>query len=139
MLDGDATLPERLIYVHCKEWLMKTQEPLALIILNASRDAFLRQKRAKTLHAAGYYTTSAETPEEAITLATQMKCAVAIVCDSFTIMERRLIHTQIQEAVPATTVIFLASSGDYNAHILLSAVRAALESQSTLNLGYGIV
>src|SRR5262245_65286901 len=106
------------------------KEPLALVILNASRDALLREERAKALHDAGYYTSSAETSEEAITLATQMKCAVAIVCDSFSLEERRLIHTRIQEAVPATTVIFLASSGDNNTEILLSAVRAALASQS---------
>src|SRR5215472_591568 len=106
------------------------KEPLALVILNASRDAVLREARAKALNDAGYYTTSAETPEEAITLATQMKCAVAIVCDSFTMAERRLIHMRIQRAVPATTVLFLANSDDNNAQILISAVRAALALRS---------
>src|SRR5262249_24787655 len=107
------------------------KEPLALVILNASRDAVLREGRAKTLNDAGYYTTSAETPEGAISLAAQMKCAVAIVCDSFTLEERRLIHTRIQKAAPATRVIFLANSGDNNAQILVSAVRAPLELRST--------
>src|SRR5262249_56185683 len=97
-----------------------SKEPLALVILNASRDAVLREGRAKTLNDAGYYTTSAETPEEAITLAAQMKCAVAIVCDSFTMAERRLIHMRIQKAVPATTVLFLANSDANNAQILIS-------------------
>src|SRR5262249_7053312 len=55
----------------------------------------------------------------------------AIVCDSFTLEERRLIHTRIQKAVPATTVIFLANSGDNNAQILVSAVRMDPESSYT--------
>jgi len=110
------------------------QEPLAVVILNASRDPFLRAARAKTLHDAGYYTSSARTPEEAIALAGQMKCAVAILCSSFSAYEQRLIHAFILERVPGTTVIFLGDSADANPHVLLSAVRAALASQE--NVGY---
>lgn len=111
------------------------KEPLAVVILNASRDAFLREARAKTLHDAGYYTSSAGTPEEAITLAAQMKCAVAILCSSFTASEQRMIHGFIQQAVPTTTVIFLGDSADNNPQILVSAVRAALSSQE-MKVGY---
>ena len=108
------------------------QEPLAVVILNASRDPFLRAARAKTLHDAGYYTSSARTPDEAIALAGQMRCAVAILCSSFSAYEQRLIHAFILERVPRTTVIFLGESADSNPHVLLSAVRAALNSQESV-------
>jgi len=108
-------------------------EPLAIVILNASRDRFLREARAKTLHDAGYYTSSARTPEEAIALVAKMKCSVAILCSSFTAPEQRDIHSFIQEYVPATTVIFLGDSTESNPHVLLSAVKAALKSQETMS------
>src|SRR5215472_7678875 len=127
MVECNATRPRFAGKIEKGEWPMNApgsfKEPLALVILNASRDSLRREARAKALHDAGYYTSSAQSPEEAIMMATQMKCAVAILCDSFTPSENQLVHACIQETVPATTVIFLGTSADDN--VLLSAVRAA--------------
>ncbi len=109
------------------------KESKALVILNVSRDSFLREARAKTLHDAGYYTSAAQTLEEAITLSTQMRCAIAIVCHSFTASERSFIHMRLLEDAPATTVVLLGESGDRNPAVLLSAVKAAMTSRKPLD------
>jgi DNA-binding response OmpR family regulator len=119
-------------------WLLKpcgdsSKERLPLVILNVSRDPLLREARAKTLHDAGYYTSAAQTPEEAIELAAQLRCAIAIVCHSFTVSERRWIHTRLQEDAPTMTVVFLGESGDGNPKVLLSAVKSAVASRDTCN------
>jgi|SRR5215472_4867910 len=101
----------------------------ALIVLNASPDVGLRESRAKALHSAGYYTSSAETPDEVITLAGQMDCAVAIVCHAFTPYEHTLIRLGIQRHAPTTTLIFLTKSEDHNPRVLLSMVKAATVSR----------
>lgn len=105
----------------------------ALVILNICRDPILRETRAKTLHDAGYYTSAAETPQEAITLAMQMNCAIAIVCHLFAAPERRLIQVRLQEIAPTTTVVFLGKSSDRDPRVLLSAIKTAVASRDTWN------
>lgn len=112
------------------------REALALVVLNASRNVLLRKARAETLLAAGYYTSSAETPEEAVALAAQMKCPVAIVCYSFSDSELCSIQMGIKEHAPATTVIFLGKSEDQDPQVLLSTVKAALASRESANARY---
>lgn len=117
-------------------WLLKrrdesSDEHLPLVILNVSRDALLREARAKTLHAAGYYTSAAQTPEEAVELAAQLRCEITIVCYSFTASERRWIHLRLQEDAPATTVVFLGESSDGDPKVLLSAIETAVASRDT--------
>ena len=101
------------------------------MVLNVSRDPFLRVARAKTLHDAGYYTSAAQTPEEAIELAAQLHCPIAIVCHSFTASERSWIHARLQEDAPTTTIVFLGESGDADPKALLSAVKSAVASRNT--------
>jgi DNA-binding response OmpR family regulator len=101
------------------------------VILNVSRDPLLREARAKTLHDAGYYTSAAQTPEEAIELAVQLPCSIAIVCHSFTASERRWIHRRLQEGAPTTTVVFLGESGDEDPKVLLSAIKSGVGSRNT--------
>jgi hypothetical protein len=110
------------------------KESPALVILNVCRDRILREARAKTLHDAGYYTSAAETPQEAITLATQMNCAIAIVCHLFTAPERRLIHIRFREIAPTTTVVFLGRSSDRDPRVLLSAIKTAVASRETWDI-----
>jgi DNA-binding response OmpR family regulator len=136
---GLATRPLNVLQVRrIRGWLLKpcgdsSKERLPLVILNVSRDPLLREARAKTLHDAGYYTSAAQTPEEAIELAAQLRCAIAIVCHSFTVSERRWIHTRLQEDAPTMTVVFLGESADGNPKVLLSAVKSAVASRDTCN------
>jgi DNA-binding response OmpR family regulator len=104
--------------------------PLALVVLNVCRDPLLREERAKTLHDAGYYTSGAQTPEEAIQLATQINFAIAVVCYSLTARERTLVREWMQEKAPATTVVLLGKSSDDLPESLLSAVSAAVHSRN---------
>ena len=132
--------PERLAGSPQWGWLLirfgdSSKERLALVVLNVSRDPFLRVARAKTLHDAGYYTSSAQTPEEAIDLAVQLHCAIAVVCHSFTASERHWIHIRLQEDAPTTTVVFMGESGDSDPNVLLSAVKAAVASRATPGFG----
>ena len=108
-----------------------SKERPPLVILNVSRDPFLRVARAKTLNDAGYYTSAAQTPEEAIELAAQLHCPIAIVCHSFTASERRWIHARLQEDAPTMTIVFLGESGDADPKVLLSAVKSAVASGNT--------
>lgn len=101
----------------------------AFVILNASRDSSLLAARAKALNDAGYYTSSVRTPEDAIAIASQVKCAVAIICRSFTFAEQQMMHTRIQAVVPSITVIFLGKALDDNPDGFLSAIRAAIASR----------
>jgi DNA-binding NarL/FixJ family response regulator len=103
-----------------------------LVVVNASRDPILREERAKALNDAGFYTASAQTPDEAINLTTQVKPAIAILCPSFTDAERRAIGLRIHKEAPATTVILLGKSTAADSHAVVSAVRAVLASRSDL-------
>jgi len=106
-------------------------QPAVTLILNASPDSELLTSRAKMLNDAGYYTSGAQTPEEAIELAGQLHCPIAIVCHSFTASERRWIHARLQEDAPTTTIVFLGESGDADPKVLLSAVKSAVASGNT--------
>jgi DNA-binding response OmpR family regulator len=100
-------------------------EPDAVVILNASPDQSLLSTRAEILHEAGYYTSSANTPDEAITLATQLNFPLVIICHGFKAEERKLIGERIQELLPSTKIIFLEHE-DFDAQHLVSIVRSAL-------------
>ena len=105
--------------------------PQALVVLNVCRDPLLREERAKTLHDAGYYTSAAQNPEEAIQLASQMNFAIAVVCHSLSASERNSVREWMQEKAPGTTVVLLGKSSDDNPELLLAAVRAAVLSRGT--------
>jgi hypothetical protein len=100
-------------------------EPNAVVILNVSPDQSLLSTRAEILNEAGYYTSSANSAEEAITLATQLNCLVAVICHGFKAEERQLIGERIGEILPSTKIIFL-EHGDFDPEHLLAAVRRAL-------------
>jgi DNA-binding response OmpR family regulator len=107
--------------------------PRALVILNICRDPLIRQARAKTLNDAGYYTSAAESPEEAISQASAVYCAIAIVCDSLSEAERRSIQLWMQEHAPTTTVIILGKSVEADPELLLSSIRTAVASRDSWN------
>jgi len=100
-------------------------EPHAVVILNASPDQSLLSSRAEVLHEAGYYTSSANTSEDAIALATQLNFPVVIICHGFKDEERQLLGERIREILPSTKIIFL-DHGDVDAQHLISTVRRAL-------------
>jgi hypothetical protein len=110
------------------------KESPALVILNICRDPILREARAKSLHDAGYYTSAAQTAQEAITLAMQMNCAIAIVCHLFTAPERRLIQVRFQEIAPTTTVVFLGKSSDRDPRVLVSTIKTAVASREAWDI-----
>jgi DNA-binding NtrC family response regulator len=98
-----------------------------VLILNASLDNELREKRAKILNRAGYYTSSAESAEDVIHLAGWLRCPIVIVCHSFKHAERRRIYDCIREDAPETTVIMLNDFADSDPGILIDTVKRALE------------
>jgi DNA-binding response OmpR family regulator len=104
-------------------------EPHAVVILNASPDQSLLNTRAEVLHEAGYYTSSANTSDEAIALATQLNFPVVIICHGFKDEERQLLSERIREILPSTKIIFL-QNGDFDAQHLISTVRRALPEVS---------
>ena len=57
-----------------------------------------------------------------------MKCAIAIICHSFSPDEQRLIYLRIKQAVPAMTLILLGTPVADAPAALLAAVRAALNT-----------
>src|ERR1051326_1979512 len=100
--------------------------PSPILILNACPDVQLRGVRAKILNDAGYYTTSASTPEEASRLSTRMKCALAVVCYSFSKREQRHIRDRLQEQSPATSFVLLDHAVDEDPKGFLTQIRKAL-------------
>jgi hypothetical protein len=105
-----------------------TSDPTpAVLVLNASLDLNLRENRAKILNRAGFYTSSAESTEEVIHLATWLRCPIVIVCHSFNHAERRRIYDCLQEAAPETTVILLNDFADSDPGVLIDTVKRALE------------
>ena len=100
--------------------------PSPILILNACPDVQLRRVRAKILNDAGYYTTSASTPEEASRLSMRMKCALALVCYSFSKREQQRIHDRLQEVSPATRFVLLDHAEDEDPKGFLVQIRKAL-------------
>ena len=103
-----------------------TSQTPATLILNASPDAELLSNRAKMLNSAGYYTSSAHTPEEAAGHAVSMNCDLALICYSFSSNEKKAIYERLQSLSPCTTIVYLEQGQDENINILVSRIQEAL-------------
>ena len=105
----------------------KTRRTSATLVLNASPDPGLLNNRAKLLNEAGYYTTAAHSPEEAVHLAGSMNCDVALICYSFNGTQRAAISERLQRLSPGTAIVWLQPGLDDNQCVFVSRVRNALE------------
>jgi len=108
-------------------------ESRPIIILNACPERGLRELRAKLLNQAGYYTSSACSSEEAITLALHLNCAVTLICHSFSLDERRFMRTRIQSVLPATKILLLKPEDSIDPEIVISSVRGSLRETLALD------
>lgn len=106
-----------------------SQTPVTLI-LNASPDSTLLSSRAKVLNSAGYYTSSAHTPEEAAQHVVGMNCSLALICYSFTSREKRVIFERLQSLSPGTTILHLEEGQDENTSVLVTRIQKALRRLS---------
>lgn len=104
----------------------KASQTPATLILNASPDSNLLNNRARLLNSAGYYTSSAHTPEEAAQHVVGMNCALALICYSFSSKEKKAILERLQSLSPDTTILHLEEGQDENTNVLVSRVRKAL-------------
>lgn len=102
-------------------------QTLPTLILNASPDPALLNTRAKLLNEAGYYTTAAHSPEEAMQLAASMNCNLALICYSFAGREKLAISERLRRLSPCTTIVWLQQELDDNQAIFVSRVRDALD------------
>jgi hypothetical protein len=75
------------------------------------------------LNDAGYYTSSARTPEQAAQLATKMNCDFALICYSFGSSERRRLSELLRRLSPETIVLLLESGADDDKHVLLTRIQ----------------
>lgn len=98
----------------------------ATLILSASPDSELLNRRAKMLNDAGYYTSSARTMEEAIQHAGSMNCTVAIICYSFAGAERKELAQRLRTMSPETTIVCLDHDVDKNQNTLIARIEKAL-------------
>lgn len=98
----------------------------ATLILNASPDANLLNRRAKILNGAGYYTSSAHSAEEAVQLAVGMDCALALICYSFADPERQTISEQLRKLSPRTNIVCVEPELDTHHRVLLAKVEETL-------------
>jgi DNA-binding response OmpR family regulator len=105
---------------------INTSQTAVTLILNASPNSALLNHRAKMLNNAGYYTSSAHTPEEAMQLAVTMNCDVALICYSFASSERKALSERLQKLSPATTIVCLEPELDNNQAVLVSRIQQAL-------------
>ena len=103
-----------------------TNENPVTLILNASPDSTLLTNRAKVLNSAGYYTSSAHTPEEAAQHVVGMNCALALICYSFSSKEKEAILKRLQSLSPGTTIMYLEEGQDENTNVLVSRIQKAL-------------
>ena len=103
-----------------------TSQTSVILILNASPNSDLLNSRAKMLNDAGYYTSSAGTPEEAVLLAAAMHFAVALICHSFAIDESRALSERLRKLSPSTAIVCLQPELDNQQGILVSRVEQAL-------------
>jgi len=108
----------------------KTSQTAVTLILNASPDSVLLSDRAKVLNSAGYYTSSAHTPEEAAQHAASMNCDLALICYSFTSNEKKAIFDRLRILSPDTTIVCLEKEQDENTNVLVSRIRDALTRMS---------
>lgn len=116
---------------------MKAHKPGAesrpVIVLNACPERGLRERRARLLNQAGYYTSSACSPEEAISSALYLNCAVTLICDSFSSDERQFMSTQIRSILPATKVLLLKPQDSIDPQIVVSSIRDLLRETVALD------
>jgi len=104
----------------------KASQTAVTLILNASPDSALLNNRARILNDAGYYTSSARTPEEAVHYAATMNCDLALICYSFASNERKMLSDRLRRLSPGTTIVCLEPGLDENTGVLVSRVQEAL-------------
>jgi len=100
------------------------------LILNASPNSFLLNSRAKALNGAGYYTSSARTPEEVLQFAVSMKCTVALICYNFAWIERNALARRLRSVCPGTTIVFVDPKLDEDSDVLVGKIQRTLERMS---------
>jgi DNA-binding response OmpR family regulator len=103
----------------------------ATLILNASPDSTLLHHRAKILNDAGYYTSSAQSAEEALRYASSMHCALALICYSFAGAERKALADHLSKVSPGITIMWLDPELDQNQRVLMSKIESALARLSS--------
>ncbi len=101
-----------------------------VMVLNASPDVDLRGTRARFLNSAGYYTSSASTPEDVSKLASHMNCALAVMCHSFTGSEQRAMHERLRKISPTTRIVWLDQMEDCDPAVFLAKVKNALTASN---------
>jgi hypothetical protein len=106
-----------------------------VIVLNACPERGLRELRARLLNQAGYYTSSASSPEEAISSALYLDCAVTLICDSFSSDERHFMSTRIRSILPATKLLLLKPQDRIDPQIVISSIGDLLRETVALDPG----
>lgn len=106
-----------------------SQFPVTLI-LNASPDSDLLSNRAKALNSAGYYTSSAHTPEEVAQHVASMNCDLALICYSFSSSDKKAIFDRLRLLSPGTTIVCLEQGQDENTNVLVTRIQQALTRMS---------
>jgi len=101
-------------------------QPAVTLILNASPDSELLTSRAKMLNDAGYYTSSARTPEEAAQYAASMTCHVAVICYSFPTQEKKALSDQLRRISPKKSIVCLEQGLDDSTGVFVSTIQEAL-------------
>jgi|SRR5215510_8237861 len=107
---------------------ISTHQPSVRLILNASPNAELLNSRAKVLNDAGYYTSSARTPEEAAQYAASMNCDLALICYSFPNGEKKALSDRLRRVSPDTTIVCLEQGSDDNHGVFVSRIQEALKT-----------
>lgn len=101
-------------------------QPAVKLILNASPDSELLSSRAKMLNDAGYYTSSARTPEEAAQYAASMTCHLALICYSFPTQEKKALSDYLRRISPNTSIVCLEQGSDDSTGVFVSTIEEAL-------------
>src|SRR5215471_2841393 len=101
-------------------------QPAVTLILNASPDSELLNSRAKMLNDAGYYTSSARTPEEAAQYAASMNCHLALICYSFPSGEQKALSERLRKVSPDIPIVCLEQDSDDNTGLFVSRIQEAL-------------
>jgi DNA-binding response OmpR family regulator len=107
-----------------------TSQSAVTLILNASPNSLLLDSRAKALNGAGYYTSSARTPEEVLQFAVSMKCTVALICYNFAWIERNALARRLRSVSPGTTIVFVDPKLDEDRDVLVGKIQRTLERMS---------
>ena len=78
------------------------------------------------LNDAGYYTSSARTPEEAAQYAVSMNCHLAIICYSFPSQEKKALSDRLRRVSPDTPIVCLEQGSDDSTGVFVSTIQEAL-------------